>query len=108
MSEQIAIELPEIELSGEEIVEDLAGRLAQELSKSCYLTRLCAYRGYSAKITAELQLEDFDSTTINASVTVGNPDPGRPSRRFKSRSPLHCLPQFGSVANFYRHRWKNF
>jgi hypothetical protein len=45
MSEQIAIELPETELSGEEIVEDLASRLAQELGRSCYLTRLCAYRG---------------------------------------------------------------
>jgi hypothetical protein len=74
---QTAIEPLGIELTGEEITEDVAWRLMTELAKSCYLTKLCAYRGYCAKITAELQLVDFDTVTVTAGARVGNFDPAQ-------------------------------
>lgn len=74
---------PETALTGREIVDDVCARLAQELEKSCYLTAACAYRAYAGKITVELQLEDFDTTQLKASVTVNKPNPARPSRRFE-------------------------
>lgn len=82
-----AIEPPETELTGGEIIEDAANRLAEALSRSRLLTETCAYRSYSGKITAELQLEDFDRTKVTASAVVSNPDPARPSVRFEVAIP---------------------
>jgi hypothetical protein len=80
---QSEIEPAEVGLSGEEIVKDLAGRLAAELAKSCHLTGACAYGGYSGKVVAELQLVDLDITPVTATVTVGTLDPGRLSHRYE-------------------------
>lgn len=85
---QIEIEPPAVELTGEEIVEDACCRLAAELMRSCHLSATSAYRRYSGKIILELQLEDFDTTGVSATVTVGNPDPGRPSQRFEVDIPV--------------------
>jgi hypothetical protein len=82
-----AIEPPETELAGGKIIEDAANRLAEALSRSCHLTETCAYRSYSGKITAELQLDGFDRTKVTASAVVGNPDPARPSVRFEVAIP---------------------
>ncbi len=87
MIEQFPIEALDAGLTGVEIIEDVCSRLAAELANSCYLTKLCAYRGYSGKIVAELQLEDFDATGVTAAVTVGPPDPARPSRRYEVEIP---------------------
>jgi hypothetical protein len=82
------IEPPQTELTGEEIIEDVCTRLAEELSRSCYLTAISAYHGYSGRISAELQLLDFDTTTVKATATIGNPDLVRPSEHFEVVIPV--------------------
>jgi hypothetical protein len=81
------IEPPETELTGEEIIEDAASRLVEALRRSCYLTATCAYRSYSGRITAELQLSDFDTTTVTATAVIVNPDPARPNEHFAVEIP---------------------
>ncbi len=77
----------ETALTGHEIIDDVCARLAGELEKNCYLTSACAYNSYAGKVTAELQLMDFDATPLKASVTIGKPNPARPSRRFELDLP---------------------
>jgi hypothetical protein len=80
MTEPLEFAPPAVELTGEEICFDAASRLVEALALNCNLTALSSYRGYHGKIVAELQLEDFDTLDVRATVTIGNPDPAKPSQ----------------------------
>ena len=74
-----AIDAPSIGLTGEEIIEDIAQQIAAELSKSCFLSRLCSYRSYSAKVHASLWLADFDMVEVPMQLTIGTPSADQPT-----------------------------
>ncbi len=77
------IEAPTIGLTGPEIIEDLAQRVAAELSKSCFLTPICCYQSYSAKVAMSLWLNDFDKVELPILLTIGAPDESQPARVLK-------------------------
>lgn len=83
MTEQIAIEAPDQQLSGTEIVEDIAQRVAAALAGNCYLRATDAYSSYGTKVQIDLQLKDLDTTRVEKSFTIGQHEPGIPSRSVK-------------------------
>jgi hypothetical protein len=74
-------------LSGVDIVEDVAQRVAAALAGNCYLRESDGYRAYSAKVTIELQLQDLDITQVEKTLVIGKHDPGLPSRPIKVEVP---------------------
>jgi hypothetical protein len=61
-------------LSGSDIVEDIAQRVAVALAANCYLRGTDEYQRYSARIVIEVQLVDIDRTSVNEAFTIGQPD----------------------------------
>lgn len=80
--------MPDLEriesLSGEDIIDDVCSRIAEELSRSVHLRRTDSYVGFTGKILVELQLDDYvNHETARHQLVIGEHDPARPSRRFE-------------------------
>jgi hypothetical protein len=76
----MAVDVP-ASISGEDILSDLLDRIAERLILTNSLRAVDCYRGYSARVTVELQLDDIDTVAISTEVEVGSIDPLRPSER---------------------------
>ena len=63
------------QISGPEVIQDLAHRLGECLSRECHLQPSDAYESYSAVLTAKIQLRAIDSVTVTKKLTVGDHDP---------------------------------
>jgi hypothetical protein len=74
-------------LTGEDIVQDVAQRVAAALAGNCFLRGLDSYSSYSARVTIELQLRDLDVTQVEKTLVIGKHDPGRPSQPVKVKVP---------------------
>lgn len=70
---------PASQLSGTEIIDDLAACLVEALSKGSELRSSDAYRSYSAKITISLQLNSLDTVSLDQAAVVGDFDASRPA-----------------------------
>jgi hypothetical protein len=68
-------------ISGEAIIDDLCGRIAQQLSRDCNLRSSDCYAGYSATATVAIQLHDVYPVDVAAEVAVGAFDPHLPTTR---------------------------
>ena len=82
----MAVDVP-ASISGEDILSDLLDRIAERLILTNSLRPVDCYRGYSARVTVELQLDDIDTTEARAEVRVGDVDPLRPSLRIALDAP---------------------
>jgi len=69
------------QISGADVIADLAARLVEGLSHECHLRETDAYDGYSAVVTAEIQLRGLDSERVEKKLTIGAHDPATPSHR---------------------------
>ena len=80
---------PAGQLSGTEIVDDLAACVVEALSKGSELRAADAYRSYSAKITIALQLNALDTVTVGETAIVGSFDASQPADfEIEIESPL--------------------
>lgn len=68
---------PSGQVSGAEIAEDLAACLIEALRREAELLASVAYRSYSAKLTASVQLNALDTVTVEKTVIVGDFDSSR-------------------------------
>jgi hypothetical protein len=66
-------------ISGTEVVNDLLDRVAEKLMRFDCLRSTDSYQSYSARVTVELQLTDFDTSTVSTGIEVGTIDPAQPS-----------------------------
>ncbi len=69
------------QISGTEIIDDLAARLVEGLAGNCYLTANDAYASYSAKMVVEIQLIDVNTPTVSKTLVVGELDPSTPTHQ---------------------------
>jgi hypothetical protein len=74
-------------LSGTDIIEDVAQRVAAALGQNCFLRSSDEYQGYSARVVLEVQLVDVDITRVDETFVVGAHDQARPSQRFEVEIP---------------------
>lgn len=80
---------PASQLSGTEIIDDLAACLVEALSKGSELRATDAYRSYSAKITIAIQLNALDTVAVDQTAIVGDFDSSRPADlEIEIESPL--------------------
>lgn len=63
----------ESRLSGSAIIDDLCNRIAERLACNGDLREVDSYRGYSARVTVELKLQDVDTVEARTEVIVGPP-----------------------------------
>lgn len=70
---------PGSQLSGTEIIEDLASCLVEAMSAGPELRATDAYRGYAATLTITVQLDTLDPVTVDKTVTIGDYVSSRPA-----------------------------
>lgn len=69
------------QISGTEVIADLADRLVGALSHECYLRETDAYESYSAVLTAEVQVHGLDTERVATKLVIGDHNPAAPSHR---------------------------
>jgi hypothetical protein len=69
------------QISGLEIIDDLAARLVEGLSHECHLREADAYESYAAVLTVEIQLRGLDTEHVEKKIVVGDHDSAMPSHR---------------------------